>query len=170
MRKTLLVALGICVAATSLTTGCSKLSPYMNKLAFWKRGNDSSLYGGANGADFRGQTGRADSALKPIYFEYDSSTFPSAAYPTLDNNANWIRSNNSRVQLEGNCDARGTADYNYALGQKRAESVRQYLVGKGLSAGSLNTISYGADKPAVNGTDDNAYAMNRRVEFMVFDR
>lgn len=167
MRKTILLAVTVCVAGSVLMSGCSKLRPLGNKLMFWKKGDTNYVN---NDAAFRNKTGRPEAALKTVYFAYDSSDLASRAASDLDGNAAWIQQNAASVQIEGHCDSRGTADYNYALGMKRAEGVRSYVVGRGVNPEAVRAISYGADKPVVGGEDERAYSQNRRAEFMVFDR
>ncbi len=154
-------------------TGCNK--PWMQKLAFWNRGKagNGTIYSDgyyADNAALRGKQGEMTPELRSIYFAYDSSSLLSQAGPSIDQNAAWIRQNPGNIQIQGNCDARGTADYNYALGQRRAESVRQALISRGVDGSRLNTISYGADRPAQEGTSEEAYARNRRADFMVYGR
>ena len=69
------------------------------------------------------------------------------------------------MKLEGNCDERGTVEYNQALGQRRAEAVRDYLVGAGVDVSRLKTISYGKENPAVQGDGEEVWSKNRRVDF-----
>ncbi|MBZ5639145.1 MAG: peptidoglycan-associated lipoprotein Pal [Acidobacteriia bacterium] len=106
--------------------------------------------------------------LATIYFDYDKSDLSDAARATLQANADWLKANPARVvRIEGNCDERGTVEYNLALGQRRAASVRDYLGGLGVDASRLKTISYGKERPADPGHDDAARAKNRRAEFVI---
>jgi outer membrane protein OmpA-like peptidoglycan-associated protein len=103
-----------------------------------------------------------------IYFAFDSSTIPGQERGKLEQVAEWMKQNPGRsLFLAGHADKRGTPEYNRALGERRALSVREYLVGLGLPATSLYTNSYGADRPAVDGDTEEAYAKNRRVEIGV---
>jgi peptidoglycan-associated lipoprotein len=104
--------------------------------------------------------------MKTVYFALDSWALDDAAKATLDTDAKLLRDNSAlNVRVEGNCDERGTVEYNISLGQKRADAVRDYLVGAGVTAGRLTTISYGKERPAVDGHDEAAWAKNRRAEF-----
>lgn len=104
-------------------------------------------------------------ASDTIYFAFDSYTIPASERPKMEQIRQWLVSNSDhRLFLAGHADKRGTAEYNRALGEKRAEAVREYLVGLGANANSLLTISYGSDRPAVEGDTEEAYAKNRRVE------
>lgn len=106
------------------------------------------------------------SDLQTVYFEYDSFTLSDNARAALDANAKMLRENASlEVSLDGHCDERGTAEYNQALGQKRAEAVQQYLADAGIATTRFRVISYGSERPASEGHDESAWAKNRRVEF-----
>jgi peptidoglycan-associated lipoprotein len=88
----------------------------------------------------------------------------SDAQGTLDRQAGWLAKYPAvAVQLAGNCDERGTEEYNLALGQRRANAARDYLVAKGVNSGRVTTISYGKDRPAVAGSDEEAWAKNRNA-------
>jgi peptidoglycan-associated lipoprotein len=98
-----------------------------------------------------------------VFFGYDSSELDSSAQDTLRKHAEWMQKNSSvRITIEGHCDERGTREYNLALGDRRAEAVKGYLVSLGLSAGRINTVSYGRERPDAVGSDDESYAKNRR--------
>ncbi len=106
--------------------------------------------------------------LKTVYFDYDKSDLGEATRETLQANAAWLKANPGRtVRVEGHCDERGTVEYNLALGQRRAASVKDYLVGLGVDAQRLKTVSYGKERPADPGHDDAARAKNRRAEFVI---
>ncbi len=104
--------------------------------------------------------------LGSIYFEYDSFVLTSRSKGDLNKHVEWLNTNSSRnIQVEGHCDERGTTEYNLALGERRAASVKDYLVSKGISAGRISTISYGEERPATAGSDESAWSQNRRAEF-----
>ena len=104
--------------------------------------------------------------LDTIYFEFDQATLSDLSKDTLVRNSDWLRSNpDVRVQVEGNADERGTPEYNLALGERRAEAVKSYLASLGIDRGRLVTISYGEERPADPGHGEDAWALNRRVEF-----
>lgn len=118
----------------------------------------------------RGQQAVETGDLKRIYFTFDSASLLDPAKAQLEENAAWLRANPQVViQIEGHCDARGTADYNYALGQRRAEIARDYLIQSGIAPQRLHTISYGADRPDDPGTNDLAHARNRRSQFLIYN-
>ena len=103
-----------------------------------------------------------------IYFETNKHNISSAAAFTLESQANWIKSTPGfQLIIEGHCDERGTREYNLALGEKRAQSVKNYLISLGISSDRISTISYGKERPAVVGSNDGAWAQNRRSVTLV---
>ena len=99
-----------------------------------------------------------------VYFGLDKYDIQSEFAQMLDAHANFLRSNPSyKVTIEGHADERGTPEYNIALGERRANAVKMYLQGKGVSADQISIVSYGKEKPAVLGHDESAYAKNRRA-------
>jgi peptidoglycan-associated lipoprotein len=112
---------------------------------------------------FSGQSSR----LAAIYFDFDKYNLRNDSKDVLSRNAALLKQNqNLRVTIEGHCDERGTVEYNLALGEKRAKSVRDYLASLGINSGRLEVISYGKERPAVDGHDENAWSKNRRAEFV----
>jgi len=98
-----------------------------------------------------------------VYFGYDQSILTAEGQATLDRQAAFLKANPTiRIIIEGHCDERGTREYNLALGDRRASAARDYLVAKGVNASRLTTISYGKERPAVGGSNDTSYALNRR--------
>lgn len=109
-----------------------------------------------------------ESALRDIQFDFDRSDITSEARSILQDSADWIRSNAGvKVQIEGHCDERGTEEYNLALGERRANAVKNYLISLGVEGDTLYTISYGEELPLDPGHDDMAWAKNRRAHFLV---
>jgi peptidoglycan-associated lipoprotein len=109
-----------------------------------------------------------NSPLKPLFFELDSSDVTSTGQAVLDANAATLKKYTSwTVTIEGHCDERGTAEYNLALGERRAVAARAYLVSLGISADRLRTVSYGKEFPFDPGHDEAAFAKNRRAHFVV---
>ena len=106
--------------------------------------------------------------LEKIYFDFDSSVLTAPSRATLSKNADVLLKKTSlKVQIEGNCDERGSDEYNLALGEKRANAAMKYLVTLGVSSDRLSVISYGKEKPADPGHDEAAWAKNRRDEFVL---
>ena len=121
---------------------------------------------GANGSGVDGALSE-EAALRAIttfYFEFDSSDLKPEAMRALDVHAKDLKGNGARVVLEGHADERGTREYNIALGERRAKAVQRYLVLQGVSPAQLELVSYGEERPVATGSDDSAWAQNRRVE------
>tara|TARA_B100001964_G_C14197052_1_gene583928 strand:+ start:961 stop:1488 length:528 start_codon:yes stop_codon:yes gene_type:complete len=96
-----------------------------------------------------------------VYFSFDSYELDDDAKELLHDQAAWLKQyNKSSIIIEGHCDERGTREYNLALGEKRAQAVKNYL--NGLGVGSMSTISYGKERPAVVGSNEGAWSQNRR--------
>jgi len=105
---------------------------------------------------------------EPIYFDFDQSDLRSEAREVLNRKAQVLRDYpDVRVRVEGHCDERGTVEYNLALGERRAEAARAYLIDLGIDPDRLTTVSYGEERPAVEGANEAAWAENRRDEFVV---
>jgi peptidoglycan-associated lipoprotein len=104
----------------------------------------------------------------PVYFDTDSARIRPGDMPTLEAVASYMRSNPGvQLIIEGHCDERGTAEYNRALGERRALSAREHLVQYGVDPSRVSTISYGKERPAELGSNEFAWAKNRRCEFVV---
>lgn len=103
-----------------------------------------------------------------VYFEYNSSIIREDARPQLETIAEWLKDRrNVALMIEGHCDERGSKEYNLALGEQRALAVRRYLTGLGVDADRVYTVSYGEEKPKVDGHDDQAWSENRRAHFLI---
>lgn len=108
-------------------------------------------------------------ALKDIYFQFDSTDLLSDAQDVLKKNAEWMKANPAaRVEIEGHCDDLGSEEYNLALGAKRAEVAKDFLVKEGISADRLVTISYGKEAPACFELTEECRVKNRRARFVIF--
>jgi peptidoglycan-associated lipoprotein len=106
--------------------------------------------------------------LKDVNFGFDSAALSESARATLKANADWLKgSPAARVQIEGHCDDRGAADYNMALGAKRAQAAMDYLATLGIAANRLSTISYGEELPVCKEKTEECWARNRRARFVV---
>jgi peptidoglycan-associated lipoprotein len=174
MRRTpkvadVLIVLGA-VVALGVFPGCGKKkgpappSPVFDDEAPAATGsNDESELGTATvttvGKD-------ADDAprIGPIYFELDATELSQDSRRSLEQYGEWLTKHDVRVIIEGHADERGTTEYNVALGQRRAQVIRDFLVHMGVDAGHLDTISFGEERPAVSGDDESAWSQNRRGE------
>ncbi len=109
-----------------------------------------------------------DSPLRPVFFDYDSSDVNDASRTTLQANAAVLKKYSTWViTIEGHCDERGTAEYNLALGERRAVAARQYLISLGLEANRLRTVSYGSEFPFDPAHQETAWSRNRRAHFVI---
>jgi len=107
-----------------------------------------------------------ETGVKDIFFDFDNATIRSDQMPLLQQDFSYLKAHEQvKVTVEGYCDERGTEEYNLALGQRRADTVKQALVAEGIAADRINTISYGKDKPFAPGHDESAWRLNRRDHF-----
>jgi len=105
--------------------------------------------------------------LKTIFFEYDKAALTATEKEKLAGNVNWIKSNSKvKVTVEGHCDQRGSAEYNLALGERRANAVRQALIAQGIPASRITTVSFGKEKLLAQDDSEEAMAKNRRANFV----
>jgi peptidoglycan-associated lipoprotein len=171
MRRILVVLLVACLGLTA----CAHKKPNEPPPAPASEvGAGSEANGaGANGAA-AGQNAGDDETAGPqagllakrvIYFDFDSSEIKGEGTDIVGAHAKYLASHpNARVRLEGHTDDRGSREYNIGLGERRAQSVRRALLLQGATEAQLSTVSYGAERPAVAGHDETAWAKNRRVE------
>jgi len=132
--------------------------------------NESNTAPGSLEALQKGQSSvtPASSPLKDVFFEFDRYDLRTDARETLKVNADWLKRNPAaRIEIEGHCDSRGTAEYNLALGAKRAQAAKDYLSTLGISAERLSTISYGAEIPVCKEQTESCWSQNRRARFVV---
>lgn len=174
MRKLVIILM---LAAALTSTGCGSKKP--------KPGPSSQTEVGANGADANGagsdaaNAGRVGSddevagpsagllAKRVVYFDFDSSDIKGEGTDIVAAHAKYLASHGgTRVRLEGNTDDRGSREYNIGLGERRAQAVRRALLLQGATEAQISTVSYGAERPAVAGNDEAAWAKNRRVEIV----
>jgi peptidoglycan-associated lipoprotein len=105
--------------------------------------------------------------LQPIYFDFDRSFIRDDAKAVMKANAEWLKANPKvKIKIEGNCDERGTREYNQALGQRRAASAKKYLTDMGIAANRISLISYGKEKPVCMDSTENCWQKNRRDDFV----
>lgn len=110
--------------------------------------------------------GGAPSALQKIHFDFDKYNIKSEYEGTLKGNADWLQKNKKTSVIEGHCDERGTAEYNIALGDRRAKSAKNYLSNLGLEASRMSTVSYGEERPIAACHNESCWWQNRRDEFV----
>jgi len=102
-----------------------------------------------------------------VYFAYDSASLDGASKAALNAHAAWLMDHSSKsVTVEGNCDQRGSREYNLALGQRRADSVKAYLVGQGVRSSRIDTVSFGEERPDCTGSGEACWAQNRHADIV----
>ena len=112
------------------------------------------------------QKAMKDGLIKTVFFDYDKSDLSESTKATLEENSRWFRKyQDAQIVVEGHCDERGTEEYNLALGDRRAQSTRDYLIELGVSSSRLEAVSYGEERPFVQGSTEAAWAQNRRAHF-----
>ncbi len=155
VKRILSVAVVLAAAAA-----CAKEPPPASTTGGGGFGSESTTPRAGGGA------GGDSSMFRTIYFDFDSSALRDDAREGLSANASYLKSNTSvAVVIEGNTDERGSSEYNLALGKRRAEAAYKYLVDMGIDASRLSTVSFGEEKPAVEGHNELAWAKNRRDDF-----
>jgi peptidoglycan-associated lipoprotein len=130
--------------------------------------NGTGAGGGTNLEDWEKGTIGKGGPLSDIHFGYNDSTINEQDGSVLKSNADWLQKHpQTRVQVEGYCDERGSEEYNIALGAKRAQAGKDYLETLGISASRMSTISYGKELPLCTDHDESCWSQNRRDHFMV---
>ena len=118
--------------------------------------------------EYKQKYGRSTAPLLPIYFAFDSASVNSTQFDNLNSNGRYLLEHKSpSLVIEGNCDQRGTADYNLALGELRAISVMKYLANLGVDPGKMTTTSYGSQRPLFLGSDEESWSGNRRADLIL---
>ena len=111
---------------------------------------------------------RTSVGMLPVYFDFDRSTIKEDQVSRMETNAAFLKANpDVKIKIEGNCDERGTNEYNMALGERRAMSAKKYMANLGVAAGRLATISYGEERPINYGHDELSWSQNRRADFVI---
>ena len=163
------VGYAVFAALTIALAGCSstpKLSEPPVRQAPPSSGQQSGMSGQTGGVNQNDLSGPLASVGRVIYFDFDSFAIKPEYQGLISQHAQYLQSHTaSHVTLEGNTDERGSREYNLALGQRRAEAVQRALVLSGASVTQIESVSFGAEKPADPNHDETAYAKNRRVEF-----
>lgn len=157
----LLLALGLVIGGCSSTAKKDSGSASDSMI---DEATDSAAEAQLNGSSDDNTAG----PLKTVYFDFDSSQLSSAAKSTLEQNAMWLKASDSvDIQVEGHADERGGAQYNLALGERRARVIKSYLEGLGVSSSRITIFSYGKEKPIAFGHDESAWSKNRRANFVI---
>jgi peptidoglycan-associated lipoprotein len=180
MRRMLIVVM---MATALVSVGCAHKKPVQGAAGSQTEGANGAAGADTSGADAAnaGAAGGGDDeaagpqagilAKRVIYFDFDSSEIKGEGNDVVAAHARYLATHASaRVRLEGNTDDRGSREYNIGLGERRAQSVRRALLLQGASETQLTTVSYGAERPAVVGSDESAWAKNRRVEIVYLNQ
>lgn len=162
----------ITIMAVSLVgfglTGCGKKTPEEAEIA---PAQPSEGLGQAEPLDTQESDileGRTSGPMLPVYFEFDRSDIQGEQAQRLENNADFLNKNSGiQIRIEGNCDPRGTNEYNLALGERRAQSAKTYLLNLGISEDRMTTVSWGEEKLLLFGQDEISWAQNRRDDFVI---
>ncbi|WP_457575738.1 OmpA family protein [Desulfomarina sp.] len=163
--KILLLAL-ICVSVMVLS-GCGKKTDTDEGVAVE---TNSEALGAEESLDSKPlgiSEGRTTEGMLPVYFNFDSSEIKADQVPRIEVNAEFIKKTDMNIRIEGNCDPRGTNEYNMALGERRALSAKKYLVNLGVDESRLSTVSYGEERMLLHGHDELSWSQNRRDDFVV---
>lgn len=117
--------------------------------------------------EYRREHGRSSMVFSPIYFDFDQAGIKADMKPILTNNADYMKENPGTViVIEGNCDERGTNEYNLALAERRAINAKEYMVNLGVEPSRIRTVSYGEERPLFPGQTDLDWSLNRRADFI----
>ena len=167
------------IAVAVMATGCRTHKPKVNDTGTIGPETDISTYApgdlpmdGSVRFDTLNRVSNAETAaIMPVYFDYDAYVIPAGEVAKISSAADFLRANPAIVLVvEGNCDERGTAEYNMSLGEYRAQSVREQLVTLGVDAQRIQTSSYGEERPADPEHNEGAWAKNRRAEFAFYQK
>lgn len=170
MKKNLTWIGFIIVLAFSLSmfAGCAEKKAVVKEGASQEVASKGALTGEKAVKEEQSAKAAVEDVIKDIYFDFDKSNIRPDAREVLKTNADWfLKNSNVSIIIEGHCDERGTAEYNMALGQRRADEAKKYLVNLGVKGSTLKTISYGKERPIDSGHDEEAWAKNRRDHFVV---
>lgn len=119
-------------------------------------------------AAYKKKNGRSSAQMRSIYYDFDQSTVRKDQVAKMEGNAQYLKKNaKAAVIVEGNCDERGTNEYNLALGQRRAMNAKKYLVNLGIQSSRIKTVSFGEERPLFLGTEESDYELNRRTDFVL---
>jgi len=157
------IGLAFVAAAGLLFAGCAKKTTVEGSTPVSIEKSAES-----GGATTQGVSTAQEPSSHTVYFAFDSSELDAAARGILDANAAWLKTHTvSSITIEGNCDERGSREYNLALGQRRADGVRDYLASQGVPADGIGAVSFGEERPACQGTGEACWAQNRHADIVI---
>ncbi|GEK71754.1 MULTISPECIES: peptidoglycan-associated lipoprotein Pal [Halomonas] len=168
--RTLIAAMSMAVMAGCSSTGGTQEGSMDGTAGAGGVGTGTAGTGQVSGSGLGEGAGQMAGSRIPevrtIYFAYDSDTIRPEFQSVLQSHARFLQNNgNARVVLQGHTDERGTREYNLALGERRADAVKRFLSVQGVSPSQVEVVSYGEERPAARGSNEEAYAQNRRVVF-----
>lgn len=160
-----MAAMAVIACSGMLFAGCAK-----KEVAMTSSGSSGQMATSGSGASPStsgvGMSG-SEASSHSVYFAFDSSSLDASARAILNANAAWLKANPGKmITVEGNCDERGSREYNLALGQRRADSVRDYLARQGVTSSRIDTVSFGEERPACQGTGEACWAQNRHADIV----
>ena len=159
------LALGL--VAVAMVAGCKSKTTQSDSNVDAAAAGNNAIDSTPMNFDPAGSDSGKINGLVTVHFGYDKSSLDAEAKKEIAQNADWMKKNTGvKVQIEGHCDARGTIEYNVALGERRANAVKAYMVSLGVAADRLSTISYGKEKPIATGDSEDAWSKNRRANFV----
>lgn len=159
-----LVAMVVFTLGMSLS-GCSKKAP---ETAQQQGSEGAGTAESLETADSGIMEGRTSGPMVPVYFEFDSSKITGEQVQRIETNADFLKKNPQiNIRIEGNCDPRGTQEYNLALGERRAQAAKSSLIKLGVGSERLSTVSFGEEKLLLFGHDEISWAQNRRDDFVI---
>lgn len=152
-------------SAGLLFAGCAKKSEVTTE----ESGKERPVAGQQQTVEpVRGEEQAGKPSANSVYFAFDKSDLDAASVAVLEAHAAWLNANSGvSVTIEGNCDERGSREYNLALGQRRADSVRDFLTERGVNANRIDTVSFGEERPVCTGSGEACWAQNRRSDIVV---
>jgi len=157
------IALVALAAAGMLFAGCAKKSEVATEASGeQKPAAEQQVVEPVRGGEAAGKP-----SANSVYFAFDKSDLDAASIAVLEEHAAWLNANASAsITIEGNCDERGSREYNLALGQRRADSVRDFLVERGVNSNRIDTVSFGEERPVCTGSGEACWAQNRRSDIV----
>lgn len=159
----------LCMSVMTLS-GCGSKSETDQALKVEDKGEAMGVEESLESKPLGISEGRTTDGMLPVYFDFDSSDIKKDQIPRVEVNADFIKNQSDYdIKIEGNCDPRGTNEYNMALGERRALNAKKYLVNLGVNEAKLSTVSYGEERLLLHGHDELSWAQNRRADFVVIE-
>jgi peptidoglycan-associated lipoprotein len=183
MKKSGILCCGIIIMLTAIVLGgCPKksevtaspeaqkeraTSPVATAIAETGKNGESALPAGSS-EEGKERAMATEGSLQPVYFDFNKSFVRDDAKSIMKKNAEWLKSHPmAKIKIEGNCDERGTAEYNQALGQRRSVNAKKYLTEMGVNSSRISLISFGKEKPVCTESSESCWQKNRRDDFVV---